>query len=148
MLLPLMLGARQRVVITLSVGAIGLLLDTILIVIGIYSVESGARWILPSPICPEWILALWLNFGLVMPNYLVLMQGKHIRAGLVGFLYAFMVYGGAARNDIIAMPNYGMAGVAIIAVAWAVLLPIMYTQVGKFYQKLSSKEVVEDAQGE
>ena len=138
-LLPLMIGKRQRVLIALTIGAIGLVLDTVLIAAGIYSVESIARWILPSPICPEWILALWLNFGLVMPNYLAMMRGRHIISALVGFVYAFMVYGGAARNNIIALPSYGMTGVTIIAIAWAVLIPLMYMYLGRLYQKWTAQ---------
>lgn len=145
-LLPLMFAKRQRLLIALAIGAIGLTLDTVLLVAGIYSVEASARWIIPPPICPAWILALWLNFGLVMPNYLAMMRGRHIISGLVGFVYAFMVYGGAARNNIITLPNYGVAGVAIIAVAWAVLIPIMYYYVGRLYQKSMAKTEKNSAQ--
>jgi hypothetical protein len=139
-LLPLMIGKKQRLLITLTIGAIGLVLDTVLIAAGIYSVESTARWILPLPICPEWILALWLNFGLVMPNYLAMMRGRHIISALVGFVYAFIIYGGAARNNIIALPSYGMTGVTIIAIAWAVLMPFMYIYVGRLYQKWTTQK--------
>lgn len=132
-LTPLMMGRQKRLLIALLVGAIGILLDTVLLLAGIYSVETSARWILPAPVCPEWVLALWLNFGLVMPNYLAMMRGRHILSALVGFVYAFMVYGGASRNEIITLPNYGMAGVAIIALAWAVLIPLMYLYVDRLY---------------
>jgi hypothetical protein len=147
-LLPLMLGKQQRVLIATAIAAIGLVLDTLLIAVGIYSVETSARWILPSPICPEWILALWLNFGLVMPNYLAMMKGRHIVSGLVGFVYAFMVYGGAARNNIIALPNYGMTGVAIIAITWAILVPLMYMYVAKLFQKWTTQAEEDHAQSE
>ena len=138
-LMPLMLGRRQRLFIALTVGAIGLVLDTVLLAAGIYSVEISARWILPAPVCPEWILSLWLNFGLVMPNYLKMMKGRHMVSGLVGFVYAFMVYGGASRNKIIVLPNYGMTGVAIIAIAWAVLIPLMYMYLDRLYQKWTAQ---------
>ncbi len=134
-LLPLMTGKRQRLTLVLFVGAIGLVLDTVLIAAGIYALEGTARWIIPAPVSPEWVLALWLNFGLIMPNYMSMMRGRHIISAIVGFVYAFMVYGGAARNDIITLPNYGMTGIAIIAIAWAVLVPLLYVFVDRIYQK-------------
>ncbi len=139
-LMPFIIGKQQRLLLALAIGAIGLVLDTILIVAGVYFVEDTARWILPAPICSEWVLALWLNFGLVMPNYLTIMKGRHILAAVLGFLYAFMVYGGAAKNGIIALPKYGMTGVIIIAITWAVLMPLMYIYVGKLYQKWMAQE--------
>lgn len=147
-LLPFMIGREQRALLTLAIGGIGLALDTALIVAGIYSVEPSARWVLPSPICSEWVLALWLNFGLVMPNYLGIMKGRHILAALVGFGYAFMVYGGASKNHIIALPKYGMAGVIIIAVIWAILMPVMYFYVGKLYQKWTTQGGAKNAENE
>ena len=77
---------------------------------------------------------------------MAMMKGRHIVSGLVGFVYAFMVYGGAARNNIIALSNYGMTGVAIIAIAWALLIPLMYMYLDKLYQKWTTQSEENDAQ--
>ncbi len=114
---------KERVQLMLLVGAAGFLLDTLLILLGIYYAEPHGRWLLPHFFCPEWILALWLNFGLALFVFRPMLSRAWPIPIVVGLLFATMIYANAARMGLITFTLPPAAALAIIALAYALFIP-------------------------
>ena len=54
---------KERLYLACAVGLSGFTIDSLLIASGVYVVGEQSRWLTASFLCPEWILALWLNYG-------------------------------------------------------------------------------------
>ncbi|MGN6519928.1 MAG: DUF2878 domain-containing protein [Dokdonella sp.] len=78
----------------------------------------------PSPAlaAPLWILAIWAAFGLTLGHSLAFLQRRPWLAALLGAVGAPLAYLAAAR---IAAVRPGATGLFAIAVAWALVLPLL-----------------------
>jgi len=124
-LLPLTRGRRQRLALAVGVGVGGFVLDTALVAGGVYAAAPTTRWVLPPPLCPEWILALWLNFGFMLFLSWQNLRGKAWLGAVSGLLYAFMIYGGARGQGLVFVGDPGWVRILAIGVVWAVVVPLL-----------------------
>ncbi|HSB96358.1 MAG TPA: DUF2878 domain-containing protein [Spongiibacteraceae bacterium] len=109
----------EWLVIALS-AALGIGLDSALHFFGILRFDDFASWGVPL-----WLAALWLLFATTLNHSLGWLQGRPLLASLVGALLAPLSYWvgarfGAARFGI-AVP----AALAVLAVCWGLLLPLL-----------------------
>jgi len=111
--------------LVVSVGVIGLILESLLITVGIYTANTDTRWVLPAPICPEWSWALWINFGLKMKDYMWVMKGKPVRGFLVGLFFGIMIFSSVQRMGLGTL-NYGKISILIGAVSWGIIVPLLF----------------------
>ena len=121
--LPFSPFKERRVLLMLAVGAAGFFLDSLLILLGIYYAESHGRWLLPHFSCPEWILALWLNFGLALFVFRPMLSRTRITPVVVGLIFAAMIYANASRMGLISFNLPPALALGIIAVCYAVFIP-------------------------
>jgi hypothetical protein len=117
---------KRRLILTLVVAITGFALDSCLIIFKVYSVNIYSRWILPEPFCPDWILALWMNFGFMMYINWRMMKNRHILAAIIGIVFAFIIYGNAASANLIMLKLPNFTSLIIIAAIWAILVPAIY----------------------
>ena len=120
-LLPWMGDVWRRMKLILLAAAVGALLDTLLIAVGIYTSADHTRFLLPAPLCPEWVSALWANFGMALyiyKDYLLSVR----RGAISGVIYAVLIYANARRHGLVSM-SLPVMDVAIISLLWAVLIP-------------------------
>jgi hypothetical protein len=116
---------KQRLVNVAVVGAIGFAMDSALIATGVYTVLPGGRWLLPAPLCPEWILVLWLNYGFVLVGYAPGLRRKMIVPVLVGVFFAVLIYGNAFRYGLLEPGLPGHGSVIVTGALWAVSNPLL-----------------------
>ncbi|MGN7839447.1 DUF2878 domain-containing protein [Stenotrophomonas sp. 22385] len=109
----------------LGVGVLcGLAVDGIAGATG--QVVYAAAW--PSAwLAPAWILALWAAFAMTLTVSLKVLQRRLWLAAALG-LVAPLAYLSAARGwSAVAFPAPSWQGVAVLALGWAVALPLLAT---------------------
>lgn len=114
---------KERILITLLVAGVGFAVETALIVFNVYTVKESSRWLLPPPLCPEWILVLWLNFGFTLYVYWKFLSKNRITPVIVGIVFSFVIFGNASRMELLTWQLPAVAGFLIIAICWAILIP-------------------------
>lgn len=110
--------------IALMVGVSGFLLETVLIAVNVYTVQATSRWVIPAPLCPEWILVLWMNFGFMLYVYRGFLTQKPWVAPLTGTVFSLIIMGNASRMGLIIFESPMVLKYLIIAVCWAVIVPL------------------------
>ena len=101
----------------------GILLDTVLGTAGIlgFGANPFAPWL-----CPPWLLALWFMFAAMLLNTLGWLAGRDSLAALLGGIFGpFCFYAGERLGALTLGPTL-LVGMAILAVAWALLLPTLF----------------------
>ncbi len=122
------LSAKNRVAkakLLAAVILLGFLAESALITLSLYTPSPASRWVMPVPLSPLWILALWLNFGTRIPSYLLFLRGRHLINATIGFVFAFLIFRSAARMGVLEL-HHGLLGFTGIAVVWAILVPVLY----------------------
>ncbi|HAE41232.1 MAG TPA: hypothetical protein DCG57_21760 [Candidatus Riflebacteria bacterium] len=122
--LPATTTKAKRVLVAILTGLIGFIADSTLIWLGVYSVSSGSRWLLPDPLCPEWILVLWLNFGFMLYIFWQILAKSRWTPPIIGIIFSFIIMGNASHMGLIAFRAPSWHGYLIIAACWSVLVPI------------------------
>ncbi len=117
--LPVTPQKAIRMMIALMTGITGFFLETALIAANVYTVLEPSRWLLVAPLCPEWILVLWLNFGFMLYLYREFLNQARWIPSLIGAVFSFMIMGNASRMGLIIFDEHMMRSYLIIAVCWA-----------------------------
>ncbi len=126
---------RKRLLLAAIVGAAGLIIDTGLYLTGVYSVKESTRWLLPAPLCPDWIFVLWLNFGFILYVYWLMLRRSYVFGACIGIIFAVIIYLNAQRNGLLLLKSPLAVSLAIIAVLWAVAIPAFTKIAIRFYSE-------------
>jgi hypothetical protein len=124
-------GWPRRLLLSLSAGLLGFALDSALGAAGIYSVAPEARWFIPAPLCPLWLLILWVNFGFYLYAYVMAMRGKLRYTMILGAVFALFIYPNAGRMEVLLLRSPALLSVLIIAACWVFAVPALY-RIGQF----------------
>jgi hypothetical protein len=95
----------------------GLCFDSLLILGGLY---EPVRWLVPSPLATIWLLALWVNFALIVDIPLRWLQDHVLVAAILGSIFGPAAYLAGQRFGAIRIAQPAALHVAILAAAWAV----------------------------
>ncbi len=116
MALNLVLASDRRATIALALiaGIVGLVVDTSLGLLGVFSFSFA----------PPWIVALWMAFGSILPAFLSWLAGRYVWAAVLGAVAAPISYYGGVRLGAVEMPN-PLFSLAAIALAWAAVMPLL-----------------------
>ena len=101
--------------------AIGLVFDSFLVWQGWLTYSSGM--LLPN-IAPYWIVAMWGLFATLLNVSLRWLRGRWLTAVLLGALGGPAAYYGGLRLGALEFGNME-AGLAALAIGWAVLTPLL-----------------------
>jgi len=106
-----------------AAALIGWIVDTLYVQTGLLRYASP----LPTPeIAPWWIVALWLNFALIINHSLRWLQSTPLLAGALGLVGGPLAYYGGMELDAV-FPLYPTAGtLAVIGVVWALVTPLLF----------------------
>lgn len=115
---------KERVQLALIVGLGGFLVDSALIAAGVYHAGENARWMIPHPFCPEWIVTLWFNFGFALFVFKQFLSRNSMVPVIVGIVFAMMIYTNASRMGLLALQSPRIISLCIIAASFAVFIPI------------------------
>jgi hypothetical protein len=125
----------SRLKLIAIIGTMGFLLETAMILSSVYSIQHSG-WLFTDKIIPIWMFALWLNFGIRVPAYLIFFRGRHITNVIIGLAFALMIFSSASHLGLVRL-NYGMISMVIIATGWGILIPIIYLIADKLFPVLS-----------
>ncbi|MDD4869928.1 MAG: DUF2878 family protein [Kiritimatiellae bacterium] len=125
---------KERLVITVVAAIAGFILDSVLIMIGIYKPLVLSGGIIPDYLCPVWILALWLSFGYTLHILRHILAKSVLIAPIAGFIYALFIYRNAHHNKLVELSDPIMRNLVIIAVTWMILTPILAKLTSMIYK--------------
>lgn len=115
---------KERIYLTLIVGAAGFVVDSALIGSGVYLASQSSRWLLPHWFCPEWILNLWLNFGFALFVFRPFLSRNRIVPVIVGIVFAMLIYANASRMGLIILQEPKILPLGVIAASFALFIPL------------------------
>ncbi len=114
---------KERVSLCLAVGVAGFVLDSLLIIFGVYRVGEQGRWLVARFLCPEWILALWLNYGFALYVFKPFLSRTWWTPVAVGLVFSTLIYTNAGRMGLISFPQPKLLSLGIIAALYALFIP-------------------------
>ena len=103
---------------------LGLVLDTAWVRLG--WLDYPHPWPLEG-IAPGWIMGLWLGFGMTLNHSLAALRRRPVLAAALGGIGGPMAYLAAEKvfgAVVLVAPNWRI--LCVLAVAWAVLLPLLF----------------------
>lgn len=110
------------ILLMLASLAVGLGLDSVLILIGAFEPN---RWLMPYPLTTIWLLMLWVNFSLALNESLQRLQDHLLVAGILGSLFGPAAYLAASRLEAIEIATPSYLGLLPICIAWLIAMPLM-----------------------
>lgn len=110
----------REAALLLVVGIIGALWDGLVMRLGFLHYPSG---ILVPWIAPVWIIAMWVGFATTLNVSLGWLRGRWYLAALVGALGGPLAYYAGMKIGGVTLPD-PLAGLAVVAGGWAILLPL------------------------
>lgn len=113
---------KEEALLALACGLIGFGVDTLHIRLGTF---SAPRFILPPPLCPVWLLALWINMAPLINSNLKWLHGRYFLAMLFGALGGPLAYWAGMRFGAISFGHQLPVGLFVLACAWAVIFPLL-----------------------
>lgn len=129
--------AIQKLKLFVFVAILGSIVESIMIMSSVYSVESQTRIIHTLPFIPIWIFALWVNFAIRVPSYLSICRNKHILNGIIGFAFAFLIFRSAAQLELIEL-TYKIYSILIVGIAWGITIPIIYIYADRVFSSIKN----------
>lgn len=112
---------RPEALLVAVAAAIGLLWDSLLVTLGFFSYPTGN---LAAGLAPYWIVAMWAVFATSLNLSLAWLKGKPWLAALVGLIGGPLSYLAGERLGGVQMSD-PTAALALQALGWAVLLPVL-----------------------
>ena len=118
---------RREVLVIAAAALFGFLVETSLTAAGGYIPNRGY---LPSPLGPLWMTALWANFATLLDHSLRWLRGRPALAAFAGALGGPAAFLGGERLGAVAIE--GTYGILLLAVAWAVAMPLLAELSGRY----------------
>ena len=115
-------AVRRIVALSLVAILLGFCLDSLLILGGVY---EPVRWIVPPPFTTVWLLALWVNFSLIVDVPLRRLQSHLVVAAALGGLFGPIAYLAGQRLGALRLAEPAVYSLAALAVAWAVGMAVL-----------------------
>ena len=106
-----------------AAALIGWIIDTSYLQAGLLSYASPAP---AGGLAPWWIVALWINFALIMNHSLYWLQPYPLLAGIFGFLGGPLAYYGGIQMDAVfpTIPTWQM--LLTLGIVWAFVTPLLF----------------------
>ena len=98
--------------------------ESVVITTGLYTPEPATRWLMIAPLCPLWLLALWVNFAAKLVTTALMLRDHYLRGSLLGVLFGLIIFQRAEAMHVLRL-NHGLWSLVIIAVLWGLMLPVL-----------------------
>jgi hypothetical protein len=134
--------AHLRESITLlTVAVLGYALDSVLVLAGAFGFPPAAAVGAPTTV---WMVALWVNFAMVINGALYWLAGRPVLAAVLGFLGGPMAYYGGVRLGALTLPNGSGYMLALVALEWLIATPLVIAaaaRIGRYVKQPVPAEV-------
>ncbi len=108
--------------------AIGVVVDALMPWLGAWRAE---RTLLPAPLPPLWLLALWCAFGTYISLSLEMLYGRYWLSAAVGAVGGTMAYRGGVVFGAVTWGEPAWVATLTMAVGWALVFPLLTGIAGK-----------------
>ena len=112
--------------------AVGLLLDTLYLRVGLIAYNGNEFW---SGAAPLWIIALWANFALTMNGCLAWLQDRRWLASFLAFISGPLSYVGGIALGVATVTGDAWLLYATIGIAWAITVPVLLSTATQFSRR-------------
>lgn len=109
-------SARRIVCLAATAVFFGFCFDSLLILGGVY---EPVRWVVPPPWAPIWLMALWINFSLIVDVPLQWLQKHLVIAAVCGGIFGPAAYLAGQRLGAIRIGTPALFHLGILVIAWA-----------------------------
>ncbi|WP_455208746.1 DUF2878 domain-containing protein [Kaarinaea lacus] len=108
----------------LTAGMLGLVLDSALISLGVFTPASNLGL---HNIAPLWLISLWMLFGITLNHSLRWLQQRYIIAALMGFVFAPLAYWAGQRLGALSFPpdHSPIFSLLVIGACWLLITPLL-----------------------
>ncbi|WP_455223022.1 DUF2878 domain-containing protein [Kaarinaea lacus] len=115
---------KAELQLVLTAGIIGLLLDSILITLGVFTPVNG--WSVNN-IAPLWLVGIWMLFGTTLNHSLRWMQQRYLIAAVMGFVFAPLAYWAGQRLGALTFPPDQSPVISLLTIGtcWIVITPLL-----------------------
>jgi tetrahydromethanopterin S-methyltransferase subunit D len=129
--IALSMNRKGEVMLILTAGAAGFVIDTVLISIGVF---SPVPYLFPLPYSPLWMVLLWMNFAATLNFSLKGLQGRYLLSAVLGSIGGpAAYYSGAKLGAMTTIPETG--DLLVLSSAWAMAVPALFWLAGLIHQK-------------
>ena len=114
---------RLEIQIALASLCLGLLLDSSLIALGVYTPRGLiAGW----PVTPTWMLALWVNFGTLLNASLAWLKSRYLLGAFLGFLGGPAAYYSGHRMGALTIHTPLIKNMIFLGLSWSLAVPFLF----------------------
>lgn len=115
---------KAELLLILTAGLIGLLLDSLLISLGVFTPMNS--WGLAN-FAPLWLIALWMLFGITLNHSLRWLQQRYLVAAVMGFVFAPVAYWAGQRLGALTFPpdQSPVFSLLTIGICWILVTPLL-----------------------
>ena len=111
----------QLKILSAAIG-IGLIVDSVLLALGVYSFPHG---ILVAWLPPLWMSVLWMQFATTFRYCLHWLSGHYAVCALLGLIGAPLAFLGGERIGAVSFNAPRTENLLILAVLWCVAIPVL-----------------------
>lgn len=105
----------------LAAGALGYVLDSLLVLAGALSFPAEARFGAPTTL---WMVTLWLGFAATLRHVLGWLRGRYVVAALLGMVAGPFAYWGGAKLGAVVLTE-PVTSLALVGAEWLVAMPLL-----------------------
>lgn len=114
-------SAAVELKLVLVAGALGYVLDSVLVLAGWLSFPSQAQLGAPSSV---WMVSLWLGFAATLRHVLGWLRGRYLLGAILGMIFGPLAYWGGSRLGAIVLGD-GATSLVAIGVEWLIAMPLL-----------------------
>ena len=112
----------QELQVVVSVIAIGFVVETINLAVGVYTLTGPTSY---PWLCPVWFLLLWALFATLLRGPFCWLSGRYWLSALLGALFAAPNYFAGARLGAVTFSDNLVYSFGVLALLWALAMPLM-----------------------
>lgn len=121
--------------IIFTAGLLGMVLDSTLISLGIFTPETKFSG---NGIAPLWLVGVWMLFGITLNHSLRWLHQRYVTAAILGFVFAPVAYLAGQRLGALTFPadSPDYLSLLIIGSCWILVTPLLLLST-KFFNRRS-----------
>lgn len=122
-------GPLLELALVLSVGLVGGVLDSLLVILGLLYYPSGT---VIEGMAPHWIVAMWMLFATTLNIALRWLKGRWLVAGLLGAVGGPLAYYAGAGLGGVTFHDQPALSLTALAITWGVAMPMVMALSNRF----------------
>lgn len=116
-----------------QLSILAFVVETLLVSTSVYTPIEDMRFLLPAPLCPVWIFALWVNLSLRLKSYRNNFKQKHTGPFIIGVVFGLMVFHRLEAGSII---SFGYKySLYLCSFAWGLVAVAFFYITNKIFTK-------------